>query len=127
MKFSSEDLMKAMGLSVGDKVKCNNKTYTIIKLHNSYFLDANQSCWISIAQLIDEDVEILPRPKRVGELKCGEYGKQNCGSCPIRAICVSDEYNDDTLYKKLELSHKFAKDQEIHDLLKARLDKEVVE
>lgn len=134
MKFTSEDLMKAMGLQVGDRIKIsvanNNFIYEIrLNAENKPYL-LNEQNLINcgdVHSLIDTDYEIIPRPKRVGDLKCGEYGEHNCNSCPIRAICVSDEYNDDTLYEKLELSHKYAKDQEIYDLLKARLDKEVEE
>lgn len=127
MKFTSEDLMKAMGLQVGDRIRINDKP-------DNYFVELNE-CGIPCVKdeytknrfemkyLIDRKIEILPRPKRVGDLKCGECG---CNSCPIRAICV-DDLTDDTLYNKLELAHKYAKDQEIYDLLKARLDKEVLE
>lgn len=129
MKFTSEDLMKAMGLAVGDKVIINNNkkpSYEVIKEQNIHKLKSISLGTIHpLYYLINTTFEILPRPKRVGDLKCGEYGEHNCASCPIRAICVSDEYNDETLYSKLELSHKFAKDQEIYELLKARLDKEV--
>lgn len=118
--------MKAMGLQVGDKIKYHNEVFTIVDMPNNIGIENDMGCY-NIDVLLNKDFEILPRPKRVGELKCGEYGEHHCNSCPIRAICVSDEYNNETLYAKLELSHKFAKDQEIHDLLKARLDKEVSE
>ena len=127
MKFTSEDLMKAMGLQVGDRVKYCDKVYIVSIEDNKVFLK-DGVIWLYLLDIVDDqDYEILPRPKRVGDLKCGEYGEHNCASCPIRAICAEDEYNDKTLYSILELSHKFAKDQEIYNLLKSRLDKEVKE
>jgi len=38
-KFTSEDLLKAMGLKVGDKVKCGDTTYTVVD--NKIFQDIN--------------------------------------------------------------------------------------
>ena len=139
MKFTSEDLMKAMGLQVGDRVKVNfisnmfQETLIYEVVDDKIFVNqihlkavnTNDFIMIDLNYLVNIDFEILPSPKRVGDLKCGEYGEHNCASCPIRAICCSDEYNEETLYSKLELSHKYAKDQEVYDLLKARLDKEV--
>ena len=131
MKFTSEDLMKAMGLNVGDKfeVQYASHTETFTVHRNSYgsiiirkIDDNSEAC---MGYLLEKDYEILPIPKKVGDLKCREYGKQNCNDCPIRTICV-DDCTDDTLYNKLELAHKYGKDQEIYDLLKARLDKEVL-
>ena len=141
MKFTSEDLMKAMGLSVGDRVKVklgigldflsNSKNYVveifkdttgIIMIKN----DKNQS--IFLTNLIGYDFEILPRPKRVGDLLCKEcISKLGCRECPIQAIC-NGNWDNATLYKILQYwkeSDSF--DQEIYDLLKARLDKEVKE
>lgn len=78
-----------------------------------------------LTDLVDQDFEILPRPKRVGDLKCCEECGY-CEKCPIIAICNGKW--ETTLYQILEYwkeSDNF--DQEIYDLLKARLDKEVVE
>ena len=141
MKFTSEDLLKAMGLSVGDRVKVklgigldffsDSKNYVveifkdttgIIMIKN----DKNQS--IFLTNLIGYDFEILPRPKRVGDTLCKDI---ECDNCPLRMVqgCenVISKY---TLYQCLEEIKKYTKDndmfdQEIHDLLKARLDKEV--
>ena len=143
MKFTSEDLMKAMGLSVGDRVKVklgigldilsnsNNYVVEIFKDTTGIIMiknDKNQS--IFLTNLIGYDFEILPRPKRVGDLKCD--GK--CLLCPCIYVC-NDEINavNKTLYEILELGiATFTKtpqemNKEIHDVIKARLDKEVKE
>lgn len=132
MKFTSEDLMKAMGLSVGDRVKVTFKDdtieeYEIIKYDNGNIIlhDDFHGYDDHIGYLLDHEIEILPRPKRVGDLKCGET---NCKSCPIRIICSEERSVTNSLYFNLELYKKDQRvnyDQEIHDLLKARLDKEV--
>lgn len=138
MKFTSEDLMKAMGLSVGDRVKIEYivpkdfATLEKTKIYVEYEVVYNEiektlclendtdieffSCIVGL------NFEILPKPKRVGDLKCGD----NCDSCHIRAICNGGW--DTTLYKILEYWKECDNfDQEIYDLLIARLDKEVVE
>ena len=131
MKFTSEDLMKAMGLQVGDRIRVNNKTYTIAKseeCQGAWIGYENENGWHNLDYLINgDDYEILPRPKRVGNLKCGEVDFK-CSECPIRAVCLPNEKTDEqTFYAELELWNKYANDQEIYDLLKDRLDKEVLE
>lgn len=132
MKFSSEDLMKAMGLQVGDRIKIEKSDCIYIiddeyKMIHENGLASNFS-YMSIKGLIDLEVEILPRPKRVGDTLCKEcISKLGCRECPIQAICKGD-WDNATLYKILQYwkeSDSF--DQEIYDLLKARLDKEVKE
>ena len=125
MKFTSEDLMKAMGLQVGDTIKLNGKTHTFTAKK-----DGTLICKNVLKQLIDQEFEILPRPKRVGDLKCKEF---TCTTCPLRAIDCANIVTsvEKTLYQILEeikgiaLSGDYF-DQEIYNLLKTRLDKEVV-
>lgn len=132
MKFTSEDLMKAIGLKVGDRVRCNKllgTVFEVIKMDNgSIALDGLQTEWHSIHELIDKDFEILPAPKRVGDLKCDG----NCPSCPCIYVC-NEEVNaiDKTLYEVLELGiATFTKmpkklNGAIYDVIKSQLDKEV--
>lgn len=130
MKFTSEDLMKAMGLKVGDRVRCNKllgTVFEVIKMDNgSIALDGLQTEWHSIHELIDKDFEILPTPKRVGDLKCKDL---ECENCPLRALinCNSHDNNNQRLFDNLAkwTNEYISFDQEIYDLLKARLDKEV--
>ena len=121
MKFTSEDLMKAMGLAVGDKIKFYNEVFTIIENIPNYIGIENATALYNIDILLNKEFEILPRPKRVGELKCE---KLECKNCPLDYLCsLNNLPNYTTLYDNLERLQ--IKDQEIHDLLKARLDKEV--
>ena len=138
MKFTSEDLMKAMGLSVGDRVRVKYETlddqqvyetYEIKQCENRIYLenDDYQEC---MEFLVDTDYEILPRPKRVGELTCNSL---ECSNCPLKMLCRISEvshFYKCNLYEALDdlLKNDVQPDifdQEIHDLLKARLDKEV--
>lgn len=149
-KYTSEMLMRDMGLQVGDRVRVKYETlddqqvyetYEIKQCENRIYLenDDYQEC---MEFLVDTDYEILPRPKRVGDLKCGTKGKdgQNtCGDCPVRIICNHHACKElgcsNTLYEYLETyktnlfeddkDNVYDFDQEIYDLLKARLDKEV--
>lgn len=135
MKFTSEDLMKAMGLSIGDRVKVTFKDdtieeYEIIKYDNGNIIlhDDFHGYDDHVGYLLDNEIEILPRPKRVGDMKCGSF---ECKDCPVRAICNFNNI-EDNLYKELETYKEHciendSFDQEIYDLLKARLDKEVKE
>lgn len=117
MKFTSEDLMKAMGLSVGDIVILNGKTHTFKTDKSGRLI-----CKNVLKHLIDVDFEILPRPKRVGDMLCD----QNCLCCPLRAIsCFDDEMIGKSLYDVLDWALNSYADAEIYDLLKARLDKVV--
>lgn len=135
-KFTSEDLMKAMGLQVGDRVKCYDYIWVLRETTRSekyLFTDIDdvdcKGCVLTLTNLIDQDFEILPRPKRVGDLKCDDVSFENCNKCPIKSICgICDLGSRNTLYEFLEdykNHHKESFDQEIYDLLKARLDKVV--
>jgi hypothetical protein len=125
MKFTSEDLMKAMGLSVGDRIKLRGRYYTIeINELSGLPVYANDKRYYNMIGLINQDIDILPRPKRVGDTLCKQY----CSGCPLIALqCFGDETENKPLYEVLDYALPKYHDQEIHDLLKARLDKEVEE
>lgn len=132
MKFTSEDLMKAMGLQVGDRISTITANgaptiYDINKISGSIFYEKEGNVY-SLINLIDREYEILPKPKRVGDLMCD---CQSCANCPLRMIDCFDEFGNDfsnmTLYEILNFKNEDNNDQEIYDLLKARLDKEVEE
>lgn len=139
MKFTSEDLMKAMGLKVGDRVKVNMEPntatfevrddFTLLRLDYKFITNARKS--YSLLNLLWTDYEILPQPKCIGDLKCTHY-IHDCFRCPIRSICsgsVGELNNESTLYQHLE-SYKDTNvyfDQEIYEILKTRLDKGVKE
>ena len=118
MKFTSEDLMKAMGLQVGDTIILDGKTHTFTTKK-----DGTLICKNVLKQLIDQDFEILPRPKRVGDLKCEDFNE--CAKCPFKYYHVAGHYKEQTLYEILKDWLNKTEDQEIYELLKKRLDKEV--
>ena len=129
MRFTSEDLIKAMGLSIGDRIKYNDQIWTIEKSEECQgawigFTDGNR--WFNIDSLINgNDYEILPRPKRVGDILCKDC---ECVECHLRCLpyCNQLDNGKKTLFNTLNSWNKYDTfDQEIHDLLKARLDKVV--
>lgn len=133
MKFTSEDLMKAMGLSIGDRIKisvANNEFIYEIRLNaenKPYLLNEQNliNCG-DVHSLIDMDIEILPRPKRVGDLRCDDFAGCDYG-CPLMWLCCNhrDEGHDCNISLYNVLDFYKIDDQEIYDLLKARLDKVV--
>lgn len=129
MKFTSEDLMKAMGLQVGDNIKVGYFIYKVVVKdeeinERNIALEREDGNFLYIKQLLDQEFEILPKPKRVGDLKCN----LECDNCPLIAVCAMyDTFEELTLYEILERNNSMASDQEIYDLLKARLDKVVEE
>lgn len=137
MMFTRRALMKAMeqvlGLKVGDRIKLSDESiYEVVEhLNGNPFLrklNTNIPIVQPLAFLVDKEIEILPQPKRIGDLKCTHY-IHDCFRCPIRSICsgsVGELNNESTLYQHLEAYKdiKISFDQEIYDLLKARLDKE---
>ena len=120
MKFTSEDLAKAMGVKVGDRIKVNwQKGNKIYKITEYYDLRDQEDFYIRLTEIINQDYEILPRKKKVGDLICKEL---NCVNCPLyKFLCKSS----DDLYTILFNNYK--DDKEAYDFLKARLDKEIEE
>lgn len=132
MKFTSEDLMKAMGLKVGDRVVCLDSRYIFMvrEYRGNVYLECENADLETqfIHYLLNVDFEILPAPKRVGDLKCKDF---ECSQCPIRALinCNKADNQNRNLFDNLaEWNSTYTSfDQEIYDLLMARLDKEVKE
>lgn len=123
MKFTYEDLAKAMELKVGDRIKCHEEKYII---DGNYWLRGEITKRnISIIFLINEEFEILPPKKKVGELKCNDLA---CDKCPFRPLlCPIEGLTGENLYDTLENFNEEYHDQEIYDIFKKRLDKEVEE
>lgn len=130
MKLTSEDLMKAMRLQVGDRVKVDkyNETFELMKSTEGKWRLISKNCSIvDLIWLVDKDYEILPRPKRVGDLKCEDC---ECVECHLRCLphCNQLDRAKETLFNILDGWNEYDTfDQEIYDLLKTRLDKEVEE
>ena len=138
MKKTHKDLLEWLGLKVGDEIRFNDSPNKWIVNETHLELDPKVDRYIEggfkivdqfpIIHLIEMEFNILPKPKRVGDLKCKELG---CIACPLRVLsyCGKRKEQGDTLYKILNYwNNEYPNfDQEIHDLLKARLDKEVLE
>ena len=133
MKFTSEDLMKAMGLQVEDEVEiifpAHTETYIVCKDSSGCIILHEIDCGLEedLGYLLDQEYEILLRPKRVGDTIC-EYCE--CFECPLRCLphCNQLDNAKETLFNILNGWNEYHTfDQEIHDLLKVRLDKEAKE
>ena len=132
MKFTSEMLIKDMGLSIGDKIKVTFKDdtieeYEIIKYDNGNIIlhDDFHGYDDHVGYLLDNEIEILPRPKRVGDTLCKDC---ECEECHLRCLPHCNQLNNGkkTLFNILDGWNEYNSfDQEIYDLLKARLDKVV--
>ncbi len=119
MKFYKY-LAKALGLKVGDRIKYGEANFI---LNQNYVLHNEEKGYdVSMLDLIDDDFEILPPKKKVGELRCCDF---TCENCPLAIInCLCDKPSD-SLYKVLSTINEIHQDQEIYDVIKKRLDKEV--
>lgn len=123
MKTTSEDLAKAMGLKVGDKIKLKNGEIAEVIEDYDLWFESSELKRFGLHILIDEEYEILPPEKtkeKVGNLLCDEVG---CADCPLERCCW--DIPVETLYENLERWNDKYNDKEIYDILKARLDKEV--
>ena len=137
-KITSEDFMQWLGIQVGDKVKIEtlepNGDGTYTKKYEVYdvvyddffgFILSLKNDKFPITNIIGLNFDIIPKHRKVGDLKCGDF--QGCDKCPFRFHHVSGHYKEQTLYEILEEWLDKTQDQEIYNLLKARLDKEVEE
>lgn len=129
MKFTSKDLMNAMSLKKGDTISI---TATGLLFSEDIVCkvcsDDNNSAWletkdskISLDSLIGMEFKVLP--KTVGNTACKDV---HCHECPLRMLTCDGVDPDMTLYQCLEyIKEDIGEllDQEIYDLVKARLDK----
>lgn len=125
MKFTSEDLLKAMGLKIGDVIKTSvGDIFEIVEDNFIYlYLKNNKGrtiAWQS-SFLINLDFEILPPVKKVGDMKCKDF--KTCKECPLRFInyCYSDNHRLFDTFKDL----KKHDDKEIEAIIERRLNEEV--
>ena len=59
MKFTSEDLMKAMGLQVGDRIELNGKCYVIeVNERYKYAVYADEKKRHYITKLVDKNFKV---------------------------------------------------------------------
>lgn len=137
MKFTSEDLLKAMGLKIGDVIKTSvGDIFEIVKDDNFIYLYLKNDEGRAIGSkqsryLINLEFEILPPVKKVGDMRCN---KILCRKCPLRAIDCNA--SGKTLYEALEKHIKYLNgfndslkpfEKTFIASIKAELDKEVQE
>ena len=123
MKFTSEDLINAKK-ALAEIIRYNLEEIYDNGVEIGYVNPLQDECH-SISKALEELERLLPKPKKIGELKCEEF---ECEKCPLQFICNlydSPFSEDNSLYNILTKIDVY--DQEIYDLLKARLDKEVKE
>lgn len=114
--FTTNDLLKAMKLSIGDKIRLNNIIYTITTIDGKIICKSDTTTK-KLSAFIDTD---YTKVSTVGDTKC----KGNCEECPLYAICVCDE-DGDILYNILENYEIKRYDKEIYNILINRLNKEI--
>lgn len=135
MKFTSQDLIKAMGLQVGDKLKFidvsfDNHIYQLVLENNEYLIRTDLNETLPLNKLINRGFKILPKPKKVGENICNG----NCPTCPCIFVC-NEEVNavNKTLYEVLDEGIKtfvnlnVSLKSKVYNAIKENLDKEVKE
>lgn len=129
MKFTSKDLMNAMGLKKGDTIRIaatgllfsEDIVCKVCSDNNAAWLETKDSK-ISLDSLIGMEFEVVS--DSIGHTVCKDW---HCHKCPLRMLTGCESVNPDmTLYQCLEyikddIGELF--DQEIYDLIKARLDK----
>ena len=97
MRFTKKDLVEAMGLKPGDKIKlkdCGN-SYTIT---NKYHIVNKYGEEFTPLIICDAEFEIVTHMKKVGEMVCTDI---LCEGCPLyRITCMYK--NDVTLYEALD-------------------------
>lgn len=124
MKFTSKQLIEAMGLREEDVILCQDKEY-IIKENKLISKDEQDGIGLEIIlgidYLLDKDFEIIKKVRRIGELICKDI---ICRDCPLWIITCANK-NNKSLYDNLEYIFKGSDDKELYDLLKSRLDKEI--
>lgn len=118
MKFTSEELAKLLGIKIGDKIKYSNGE--VADVIEDYQLSFPHSWRMGLHIIIDEEFEILPQKKKLGEKLCKEMVCDNCPLCKI--TCMYRYYK--TLYEVLDNWYERFQDKELYDILKARLDRE---
>lgn len=118
MRFTRKELAQAMGLKPGDKIRVWKTIFTI---NDEYSFISDNGYPASPAIFIDEEFEIVQAKKNVGEKLCMDF---DCNKCPLFVINCDNSINS-SLYEKLEQTFADVNDDELYNILKARLDKEV--
>lgn len=128
MKFTSGDLLRVLGLKVGDVIKTSvGDIFEIVEVNFIYLYLKNAEgraiAWQS-NYLIDLEFEILPPVKKVGDMRCKDF--EVCKECPLRFINCRNSDNQVLfdIFKDLK-ENLCLVDEEIEAIIEKRLNKEV--
>lgn len=134
MKKTTKEYLEFLGLKVGDKIKIKdepNREYEIVsETGNDFSLRRRDShlfgvaiTYISLDYLLDKEYEIVSKPTKLGDFKCGE---KRCDSCPLRMLdCLIEKGGDITLYEMLDETCKVKevkKESKLYKVFKEMLD-----
>lgn len=131
MKITSEDILKTLGINVGDYVIVNGVKYKLIttKDEEGYIFVDPDAYKLTVSDLIDiEEFEHIKNKGKVGETRCCDY--KLCSECPLCILSCEnvDRAGDWFLYAILnEVCYKagMKSDNPIYKAFRAELDKEV--
>ena len=140
MKFTEKDLLKAMGLKVGDLVRVTakecwsgNKILQVTK--ECELKDVHRNVLWNINLLIceDNDYEVIKQTGTYGNARCSWNGIE-CKNCPLRMFdCRTVKPNQKKLkdiwkeLKQFVVESGFEEDEEIIRIIEQRLDQYIVD
>lgn len=134
MKKTTKEFLEFLGLKVGDRFKIKdepNREYEIVfETGNGFSLIRRELnllgtvvIYTSWEYLLDKEYEIVPKPTKLGEMRCTE---KECQECPLRMLdCLLDEIGKVTLYEMLDNVceyRKISKDSDVYKAFKEMLD-----
>lgn len=123
MKKTKKEFMVWLGLKRGDMIEAKGKRYIVLPNCSLYSESVRYEQNMSL--LLDKEFHIVERPKCVGNMLCQEI---SCNECCIHSMCKILRNCEDvnkSLYEILE--EMKLTDEDIYNLLKDRLDEEVLE
>lgn len=133
-KEYNEMISNFFGIKEGDTIKIK-QDYDFLEAKvikgedNKLYLEITGQTFSSTAHLtyflLDEEYEIVPKPKKLGEKKCGVNG---CDACPLRMLdCLIDRVGEINLYEMLDEVcdyRKISKESKVYKAFKEMLDSE---
>ena len=103
------------------KVITNERGKLVLELDGNIIFSQIQT----LTFLLDVEYEIVPKPTKLGEMKCRE---KDCQECPLRMIdCLLNKAGEVTLYEMLDDVCKYrdiSKESNIYKAFKEMLDSE---
>lgn len=124
--FTNKDLAKQLKLKIGDVIKLDDVEYT---LSDAYDLRDMRGFTYKLYMLVNHTFEIVKRKKFVGELTPLDVCARRYGLTILYDYTMSQgsRYTIYTYYEILKFWNANNHDDEIYNILKSRLDKEIEE